>query len=429
MNHSDNDHLRQLREEAEAQLAAASSPALPDTTDALRHELSVHEIELELQNTKLRETNLELQDARDRYEELYNLAPIGYITLDANDRIRNVNRRATELLGQAASRLLDRRLIQFTAPESRTTLALLLPRLRDSKASIVAEVRLEGADGRVFPARIEGCAHSRGGVLIALTDITAEYTAREELMRLNETLERRVEDRTRKIRELSDELRVVVLGVAEDLLAPLRRVRSFVEVLRRETAGPLDTPADHDNHVFRSVHRMEELAHALLEYTRASQMRVRLVPLDLNQVLAEVRKDLEPHCTNRVVHLSSTALPTVQGDSMAMQLVFLKILENAVKFTATREQAHIRVSAVDADAEVILRFEDNGVGFSNRFKTRPFEMFKRLHPESTYPGSGVGLAIVRRVVLRFGGRVWAEGRVGEGATFFVAWPKQPIILE
>ncbi|WP_045235286.1 sensor histidine kinase [Deinococcus pimensis] len=422
------DETRRLREEAERQLAASTPHALPDTTEALRHELSVHEIELELQNERLREANVELRAARDRYEELYEYAPVGYLTLDERGEIRSVNRRATDLLGQDRERLLGRRLTQFVAAESRTTFALLLPRLHASEAGAAGELRLERPDGRALPVRLEGRAHPTGGTLVALTDISTEHEAREALLKLNETLEGQVEERTRKIRELGDELRTVALAVAEDLMAPLRRVGGFVEVLRREDALG-DTRVEHFQHVFRSVNRMEELTTALLDYTRASQMRVRVAPLDLNRVLTEVRKDLRPLIGERAVHVTSAKLPVVQGDSTAMQLVFLKILENAVKFTATREEARVHVSAEESATEVVVRFEDNGVGFNNRHKDRLFGVFKRLHSESAFHGTGIGLAIVRRVVLRFGGRVWAEGRVGEGATFFVAWPKQPVVLE
>lgn len=436
---SDTNHkkgFQDLRTAAEQQLETGLHPALPvlETPEALRHELSVHQIELEVQNEELQRTLGQLRQAHQRYVGLYDFAPLGYFTLSREGTIREANLRAGRLLGVERSRLVGRRLAQFTAPESRSALAVLLPRLLVSGDGLVAELRLQRADGSTFPVRLEGQLDLQGGSLIAVTDITTEKTVQEEMLRLNETLEARVMERTTKIRELGDELRAVALAVAEDMTAPLHRITSLVELLRRESDSADTTSADtavsrHFDPVLRSVHRVQDLAQALLEYSRASQMRVRFVPLNLNRVLNEVIKDLRPQMEGRTVELSSGSLPTVSADIGVMQLVFLKLLENALKFTSTRETAKISVSAEETEGEFILRFSDNGVGFNNRHKGRLFGVFQRLHPESAFSGAGIGLAIVRRTCTRFGGRVWAEGRLGEGATFFVAWPKQPTMLE
>ena len=420
-----------LREAAERQLedGLQTESPLPETLETLRHELSVHQIELELQNEELRHTVLELRETHDKYVGLYDFAPVGYFTLDESGTIRQANLRAGRLLGVERSRLLGRRMAQFVAPESRTTLAALLPRLLASENGLVAELRLQQVDGSIFPIRLEGQSNAAGEGLIAVTDITTEKAAQEELLRLNETLERRVMERTARIRELSDELRTVMLAVAEDLKDPLHRVASFVEILRRDVSTAPAASAERFSPVFRSVERMEELTQALLEYSRASSMRVRLVPLDLNRVFSEVEKDLQPSMEGRSVHLTHDPLPTVIADIGMMQQVFLILLDNALKFTTPREIARIHVGADETETEIILRFEDNGVGFNNRHKDKLFQVFKRLHPQSTFPGVGIGLAIVRRGCTRFGGHVWAEGRVGEGATFFVSWPKQPTLLE
>ena len=427
-NKRDDQSLREaaVRELEEGGRAAASAPESPE---ALQHELSVHQIELELQNEELRHTVLELRQLHEKYVGLYDFAPVGYFTLDGSGTIRQANLRAGQLLGVERSRLLGRRLLQFTAPESNTTLAALLPRLLASEDGLVAELRLQRADGGVFPVRLEGQAYSPGESLIAVTDITTEKAAQDELLRLNETLERRVVERTARIRELSDELRTVMLAVAEDLMDSLHRVASFVEVLRHDVSSAPVTPTQRFAPVFRSVERMEELARALLEYSRASSTRVRLVSLDLNRVFSEVEKDLQPSMEGRIVKLTHDPLPTVTADIGMMQQMFLNLLENALKFTVEREVARIHVGADETETEFILRFEDNGVGFNNRHRDKLFQVFKRLHPESAFPGVGIGLAIVRRACTRFGGRVWAEGRVGEGATFFMAWPKHPTVLE
>ncbi|SMB86015.1 sensor histidine kinase [Deinococcus hopiensis] len=430
-NQNDEQALPLLRERAEHALKNASSPAshLSAAPEALQHELSVHQVELELQNEELRQTVVQLREAHEKYVGLYDFAPVGYFTLDADGTIIQANLRASRLLGVEKSRLLGRRLTQFTAPDSRTTLAVLLPRLRTSEQGLVAELRLQRNDGTTFPVRLEGQAYAPQGSLVAVTDVTTEKAAQEDLLRLNETLEARVAERTTKILELSAELRTVAMAVAEDLMAPLRRVASFAELLRHNGTEDKEASLKHIELIARSAERMEQLTSGLLEYSRASHGRVRMAPLDLNRVFAEVEKDLRPHMEGRTVQLTCTPLPTVLGDSSTMQEVFLKLLDNALKFTSTRELARIHVSAQETDLAFVLRFEDNGVGFNNRYKDKLFQVFKRLHPESAFPGTGMGLAVVRRLCTRFGGRIWAEGRVDQGATILVAWPKQPTVLD
>ncbi|MFC4454417.1 sensor histidine kinase [Deinococcus sonorensis] len=422
-------HLNNLRDAAERTLQQGGEGTLPDTPEVLRHELSVHQIELQLQNDTLRETVLELEQARDRAMMLYEFAPVGYISLDVQSNVTQANARAINLLGVRRTQLVGRRLTQFTAPESRTHLALVLPRLLTSEDGVVAELSMQRQDGSVFPVRLEGRLHPGGGSLLSITDISQQKAAQDELLRLNETLENRIEERTAKIRELGDELRTVALAVAENLVWPLRRVATFAQMLRQDTTTVSGLEREHFDHVVQSVDRMEALTAALLEYIQSSQGRARVAPLDLNRVFGEVRRELEPRMAGRTVQLTSGQLPTISGDLSALRLVFLKVLENALKFTTPRERAQIHVSAEETASEWILRFEDNGVGFNNRHKDKLFQVFKRLHPESEFPGTGMGLAIVRRVSLRFGARVWGEGKAGSGATVYVAWPKEPSVLD
>jgi PAS domain S-box-containing protein len=428
---NDERDLQDLRELAERRLEDGPHPAplLPETPEALHHELSVHQIELTLQNEALQQTVLQLQQTQERYVRLYDFAPVGYLTLNRGGTIQEANMRAGQLLGVERSRLVGRRLAQFTAPESRSTLAALLPKLLSSTDGLVADLRLQRGDGRVFPIRLEGQADPLGGCLIAVMDVSIEKAAQEQLMQLNETLEGRVTERTTKIRELSEELQTVSLAVAEDLMAPLHRIAAVAHVLHPDRSSIPEASVGHVDALFHSVNRMEQLTQALLEYSRASSMRVRLVPLDLNRVFTDIEKELRPQMKGRAVQLTRGPLPTVLADIGTMQLVFLKVLDNALKFTTPRETARIHVSAEETESAFVLRFEDNGVGFNNRHRQQLFGVFKRLHLESAFPGTGIGLAIVRRSCTRFGGRVWAEGRIDEGATFFVSWPKQPTVLE
>lgn len=430
------DKLR--REQAERELLAGPRPVMEGLTGpALLHELQVQQIELEHQNEELRRALLETEEARGRYLDLFDFAPISYFSFDRDGLIQEANLTGCALLGMPRERLIGRRFQLFVDPESRGHFAALLRRVFESPDKRVTNLKLMRQDGSWFHVQIEGMAVSEGGLparafRAAVMDITAQKEAEQEVLRLNETLEARAQQRSAQLRDLGEELERFTYDVASDLEAPLRHIQSFTALLREGLSdGPLpgEQAGRHLERIEHAAARMQTLTGALLEFSRASRMRMRLTQLPLEQVLREVRKKLEPELSARRVLLSHDPLPVVRADSGAMGLVFRNLLGNALKFTRTRPEARIWVFALETPREHVIGVRDNGVGFNMRYRDRLFGVFQRLHSGRDYEGAGVGLAIVRRVVARYGGRVWAEGKVGEGATFFVALPKHPAELD
>jgi PAS domain S-box-containing protein len=439
MTHDDTRPGETRREQAERELRTGPQPSPEELTGpaALLHELQVHQIKLEHQNEELRRALLDTEEARGRYLDLFDFAPIGYFSFDRQGLIQEANLTGCALLGVPRARLLGRRFQLFVDPESRGHFAALLRRVFETPDRRMTSLKLVRQDGSWFHVQIEGLVAGGGGPLsqhfrAALMDITAQKEAEQEVLRLNETLEARVQQRNAQLRDLSDELERFTYDVAGDMEAPLRHIQSFAAALRAGLAGgplPLEQAGQHLERIEHAAARMQTLAGALLEFSRASRMRMRLTQLPLEQVLREVRKKFEPELSARGVLLSHDPLPVVRADSGATQLVFRNLLDNALKFTRTRSEARIWVFAQDTPREHVIGVRDNGVGFNMRYRDRLFGVFQRLHSERDYEGAGVGLAIVRRVVARYGGRVWAEGKVGEGATFFVALPKHPAELD
>ncbi|WP_051935655.1 ATP-binding protein [Deinococcus sp. YIM 77859] len=425
-----------LRERAERELQISGPPPAPATQDpaTLLHELQVHQIELEHQNEELRRALLEAEEARSKYLDLFDFAPIGYFTFDEQGLIQEANLTGCTLLGVPRERLIGRRFPLFVDPGWRGHFTALLKRVFDGPGKRVAELKLVRQDGTGFWGQVEAVAvdpASRSGphCRAAVIDITAQKEAQEEVLRLNQTLEQRVEQRSARVRELAEELERFTYDVANDLQGPLRHIQSFTELLNERFPPPDEQSRRYLEHIGASARRMQGLISALLDFSRASRMRMRLSRVPLDQVLREVRKKLEPELANRQVQLSADPLPVVQADSGAMQLVFRHLLSNALKFTRAQPQPRIRVFAQETGREYVLAVQDNGAGFNMRYRDRLFHVFQRLHSDREYEGAGVGLAIVRRVMSRYGGRVWAEGKVGEGATFYVALPKQPVDLD
>lgn len=427
-----------LRAQAELDLHGQSRAAprpVPEDPAALlrelqreRQELQVHQIELRLQNDELVRANTELEQARQEYLELFDFAPVGYLTLDEAGSICRTNLMLCRMLGAERPRLLNRRFAAFLDPADVSTFTLFLRRLLERPGQRTVEVWLIGAGGTRFAVQIQGEAVRETGGRgpygrLAVTDITPQRQAQDEVLRLNATLEAQVEGRTRHILELNGELETFVYAVTHDLQTPLRHIRSFTGLLT-EQVQPLGAQQQHYlQHVEHSVERMERQLAALLTFFRAGQGRLRFREVRLDRVLEEVCKDFAAELAGRDVRIIADGLPTVQGDSLALQLVFANLLGNALKFTRGRTPAHISVHASENEREFIIGVRDNGVGFNMRQKDRLFAVFQRLHRQADFEGTGVGLALVRRIVHRHGGRVWAEGKVGEGATFWLSLPR------
>lgn len=438
------DPLARLRSQAEHVLNGQAAPgtgeypadaqALIEELQRQSHELHVHQIELQLQMEQLIRTNVELEQARAEFADLFDFAPVGYLTLDRNGLILRANLTASGQLGLPRESLTRKRLSAFVEPSQASSLALFLRRVFEAPVKRTAELRLRGAEGQVFHAQIEALAAAdEYGALtacrVAIIDITAQREAQEEVLRLNATLEERVEQRTAHIQELGEELETFVYSVTHDLLTPLRHIRTFTDQLVQGREPDNDEQARYARHVRHSVDRMEHLLAGLVSFFRISRQRVKFVPVDLNRVIKEVIKDLRGDLEGRAVTLTTDRLPTVTGDSGTLQVVFLNLLGNALKFTRDRDPARVHVCAHETDREYVVCVEDNGVGFNMRQKGRLFGLFQRLHSERDFDGTGVGLAQVRRIVLRHGGRVWAEGKPGQGATFWFSLPKQPALPE
>lgn len=407
-----------------------------DVADLLRqlvqqsHELHVHQIVLELQNEQLMQANLELERTRAEYAALFDGAPIGYLTLDGRGLIARANAMLAAQLGVERARLPGRRFATFVEPAGASSFALFLRRIFEPGEGVVGrtiELPLTGVGGATLYAQIEGVTVWNAGEApecrLTVTDITPQRAAQEEVLRLNATLEERVERRTKHIRELSDELETFVYSVTHDLLTPLRHIRGFTQLMTRHFESQDAQQERYAQHVEHSVDRMEQLLRALLEFFRSGQQQVHLREVDLNRVVAEVRKDLAPELEGRELLFGGDSLPTVRGDSVALQAAFTNLLGNAYKFTRERTPARVNLRARETEREYVIGVEDNGAGFNMREKERLFNVFQRLHGEREFEGTGVGLALVRRIVRRHGGRVWAEGKPGEGATFWLALPK------
>ncbi len=259
-------------------------------------------------------------------------------------------------------------------------------------------------------------------LLFAVVRSIAERAqAEQEVRRLNEQLEQRVRERTAQLEAATRELEAFSYSVSHDLRAPLRHVHGFTKLLQERARGLDDTTVRYVTIISTAAARMGDLIDDLLALSRTGRAELHAQDVDLTRLVSEVSEECAREAKGRRVVWKLGALPRVTGDPALLRVVFVNLLSNAVKFTARREEAVIEVGAVAGEhGEVIVHVKDNGAGFDSRYADKLFGVFQRLHREDEFEGTGIGLATVQRVIHRHGGRVWAEGDVDRGATFYVA---------
>lgn len=293
---------------------------------------------------------------------------------------------------------------------------------------VVFETEMLRADGTPIPIEIhakilfdeEGNPEQIQGVT---RDITERKEAEAELRNWAAELESRVKERTRALEAANRELEAFSYTVSHDLKAPVRAIDGFSRILEQDHAPRLDEDGLRVLGIIRaSTAEMAQLIDDLLAFSRLARAELRQTTVDFRDVVDSVVEDLDLAGEERRVDLTVEDLPTVQGDRLLLRQAMMNLLANAVKFSGGREEPRIRVGSYREGDEVVVFVRDNGVGFDPAFAQKLFEVFQRLHHTDEFPGTGVGLANVRRIVERHGGRVWAEGEPDRGATLYLALP-------
>ena len=386
---------------------------------------ALRQAEFRLERKKAEEA---LLSSEERYRSLVELSPDA-LFVETNERIVFINSAGTKLLGaSSAQQIVGRSLQEFVHPDDWSTARNRLKQLReDGKPLSFIEQRLKKLDGRPVDVEIAAAplvfAGKKAAQVIA-HDIRERKRAEEEIRTLNTDLEQRVRERTVELEAANKELEAFSYSVSHDLRAPLRHIEGFVEILAATTAESLDRESQrHLDTIAESAKQMGRLIDDLLTFSRTARAELTKAPTDLPSLLQSVMRDLAQEARERQVQWVIGRLPQVQADHALLRQVLLNLLGNALKYTRTRNPARIEVGCCDDKSEDIIFVRDNGVGFDMRYAHKLFGVFQSLHRASDFEGTGVGLANVRRIIHRHGGRTWAEGEIDKGAAFYFSLPR------
>jgi len=367
---------------------------------------------------------LRLETALNQRWPLFQDSPAAALLLNRQGRILEINARGAALLRSSQQVLLGRTFASSLTPSSATTLAAVLTQVFEGRGTQKGELQLSSSDGQLVEVTLDAVLIENMEAPqchLTLTDVTAFKLAHRALWDIQQTQASQLEEQGRKLRNLEEEFERVILSSGRALDGTLTRAASFLTLLQQRP-----DMSDHLDHVGEGIQQTQALLDSLKRYIQMRFMRARMRSVNLNQVLREALKDVQGQRVGRDVQITGVLLPTVEGDSQVLQLILTEYLSNALKFTRGQPQARLQLLLEEDETEYRIGVRDNGVGFNMRQKEKAFELFERLHSSRLYEGTGLGLATVRRLCERFGGRAWGEGRIDQGATFWFAWPKTPV---
>jgi PAS domain S-box-containing protein len=389
------------------------------------------QVVISLDVTERMEAEKALRESDERFRALIQNSHDVVQLLSAEGVILYESPSVARVLGYAPEEMIGRRAADFVHPED------VGPRLEGFRQAVgsggaasTAEIRIRHKDGSW--RWIESTGRSLlddpavRAVVVNFRDVTDRKLAEDEIRALNAGLEKKVTERTEQLEEAVRELEAFSYSVSHDLRAPLRHIGGFVELLERKSSGNLDDEGRrYLGIVGQSAKRMDQLISNLLSFSRMSRQELRKSRFNMADLMGQCVRELQPDVEGRDILWEIADFPPAYGDQDLLRQVAANLLSNAAKFTRERGRARIEAGFLREEGQTVYFVRDNGDGFDMKYADKLFGVFQRLHDSSRFEGTGIGLANVRRVISRHGGRTWAEGKPGEGATFYFSLPDQP----
>ncbi|HKK42702.1 MAG TPA: PAS domain S-box protein, partial [Bacteroidales bacterium] len=363
-----------------------------------------------------------------KFRNIFEFSPLGKSMTDV-DGTMNVNRSFCKMLGYSKDDMKNITWREITHPDDIKKTEQVLD---DIMAGKYSEKRLEKRyihkNGKVIYTDISTYLHrdQEGNpqfFITTINDITERIKAENEVKRLNAELEDMVEERTRQLLDANKELESFSYSVSHDLRAPLRAIHSFTSILKEDYDKVLDDEGKRICGIIEdsSIH-MGNLIDDLLSFSRVGRSEMLFSEVDMGKMVDAVINEIsDPEIKEKISIIKGKLYP-VEGDLNTLRLVWTNLISNAVKYSSKKPNPEIEIGSKKNKSSVIYYVKDNGAGFDMKYIGKLFGVFQRLHSQKEFEGNGVGLAIIQRIVARHGGRVWAEGEYGKGASFYFSLP-------
>lgn len=370
----------------------------------------------------------ELARSEERFYKVVDTANDAIISVDSGDMVVSWNRGAEKMFGYSYEEIINKPLFWIIPERFREGhLKGLKAYVETGKETVIGKtVELAGLRkyGNEFPLELSITAwDTKDGKFFTgiIRDITERKRSEYEIGKLNIELSRRATE----LELANEELESFSYSVSHDLSVPLRAIDGFLLMIQEDCHDGLDDECMRRLDTVRSsAHAMQRLIVDLLAFARMRRKEMMDTPVDMNELVGSVISELKLMWPQRSIQFKVAGMPPACGDRAMLHQVYFNLISNAIKFTRPIEDAVIELGGEALENETIYYVRDNGVGFDMADASLLFGVFQRLHAKSEFEGSGIGLALVHRIVRRHGGRVWAEGKVNEGATFYFTLPEK-----
>lgn len=342
---------------------------------------------------------------------------------DLTGKVVSWNTGAERIFGYNAAEMVGFPVERLLAPDRPDEERRILENAKRGETRLYETVRIRKDGTPVDVSLAESPIRDAQGGIVGVSsiarDISDRKRAEEQILRLNAELERRVQARTAELTAANQELEAFTYSVAHDLRAPLRHIDAFTRILQEDFGKSFPPEAEQLlDTIRRGSENMSRLVNDLLNLAHVGRQEMKRVRISPNLIIDEVIGEMARETKGRQIEWHIARLPAITGDPGLLKQVFANLLSNAVKYTRPREKADIEIGLRTVNSQRAIFVRDNGVGFNMKYATKLFGVFQRLHRSEEFEGTGVGLAIVERVVKRHGGRVWAESDGIHGATFY-----------
>jgi len=369
----------------------------------------------------------EIQTQHAYLDSLIDTAPEAIVILDNSDKVIRINNEFTKIFGYKQTDAVGCQINDLIVPERLKNEGLKATLDVTSGKSISFESIRKNKNGKEFWVSVLGSPiivnNKQIAVYAIYRDISEKKLAELEIKSLNESLERKVEERTAQLIAANKELEAFAYSVSHDLRAPLRAINGYTNILLEDYNNILDDEGKHlTSVIIQSSKKMGQLIDDLLRFSRFGRAEISLQNVNMKELVSSVFYELtnEDYSKNIKFHVSK--IHDVKCDLMLIKQVWINLISNAIKFTSHKTQPEITINSTKSKNEIIYTIRDNGAGFDMQYKNKLFGVFQRLHSNRDFEGNGVGLAIVNRIIKMHNGNIWAESELNNGATFYFSLP-------